>query len=174
MIKQQYYTREKSGLYSLNPGYNTIAKSESLEDAFVVKLLQEYCFYEAPFKLLNEKNYDKFPKAYTCINAPSGELVLGCSFFVPIDYEGKRSTYFTHNYVIPEKEKNSFIKNPEKIAYASGFKSSFDRTKGSILQEVTTIETNRLENDFTDLLHQLKIDKKTFKQLIMACFMSVL
>lgn len=176
MIKQQYYTRERRGIYSPNPGYNTVAKSEALDEAFVKNLLQEYCFYEIPLELLNENDYSKFPKAHTCINIPSGELVLGSSCFIPKDYEGKRSTYFTHNYVVSESEKDIFIKNPEKIMYASGFNYSFDMEKSSILEEVKTIEMNSSEDTFSSLsglLKELKIDGKTFKQILMACFMSV-
>ena|GEM_PF-2412841 len=177
MIKQHYYTRGKYGIYSDNPGYDTVAKSMGLSDEFIKEVLHKYCFYEIPAELLNESNYDKFPKAFTVFNIPSGEMVIGRTSFVPRDFEGKRSTFFTHNYVIPKEEKEEFIKNPNKIIYADGFKSSYDDVVSSVLDDIKSIELESEEmgfSSFSDLLSKLKIKENTFKEMVMACFSSVL
>lgn len=177
MIKQHYYTRGKYGIYSENPGYDTVAKSTGLSDKFIKEVLHKYCFYEIPVELLNESNYDKFPKAFTVFNIPSGEMIIGRTSFVPRDFEGKRSTFFTHNYVIPKEEKEEFIKNPNKIIYADGFKSSYDDVATSALDDIKSIELESEEMGFSslsDLLLKLKIKENTFKEIVMACFISVL
>lgn len=177
MIKQHYYTRGKYGIYSDNPGYDTVAKSMGLSDEFIKEVLHKYCFYEIPAELLNESNYDKFPKAFTVFNIPSGEMIIGRTSFVPRDFEGKRSTFFTHNYVIPRDEKEEFIKNPNKIIYADGFKSSYTDVASSVLEDIKSIELESEEmgfSSFSDLLLKLKIKESTFKEIVMACFISVL
>lgn len=176
MIKQHYYTREKRGVYSDNPGYDTVAKSMGLSDEFTKEVLHKYCFYEIPTELLNENNYDKFPKAYTVFNIPSGEMVIGRTSFVPKDFEGKRSTFFTHNYVLEKKEKEQFVKNPNKIICADGFKNSYNIADGGILEDIRRIEMESNEIGFStlsDLLAELKIEENTFKEIVMACFISV-
>lgn len=177
MIKQQYYTRGKYGIYSDNPGYDTVAKSMGLSDDFIKEVLHKYCFYEIPTELLNESNYDKFPKAFTVFNIPSGEMIIGRTSFVPRDFEGKRSTFFTHNYVVSKEGKEEFIKNPNKIIYADGFKSSYDDFASSVLDDIKSIEMESDEmgfSSFRDLLLKLKIKESTFKEMVMACFISVL
>ncbi|MFL0252495.1 hypothetical protein ACJDT4_18955 [Clostridium neuense] len=177
MIKQHYYTREKHGLYSDNPGYDTVAKSKGLSDAFVKDVLHKYCFYEIPAELLNENDYDKYPQALTAFNIPSGDMVIGRTSFVPKDFEGKRSTFFTHNYVISKEEKEDFIKKPNKIICADGFKSSFNNMNNSVLEELSNIEMENKNVDFLyfkELLKKLKINENTFKEIVMACFLSVL
>ncbi|MCD2347927.1 GAP1-N2 domain-containing protein [Clostridium guangxiense] len=177
MIKQHYYTREKRGIYSDNPGYDTVAKSMGLSDEFVKEVLHKYCFYEIPVELLNESNYDKFPKAFTVFNIPSGEMIIGRTSFVPKDFEGKRSTFFTHNYVLGRKEKEEFIKNPDKIIYVDGFKNSYNIAYGGVLEDIRSIEMESMEmgfSSFQDLLTKLKIEENTFKEIVMACFISVL
>lgn len=177
MIKQHYYTRGKYGIYSDNPGYDTVAKSMGLSDDFIKEVLHKYCFYEIPAELLNESNYDKFPKAFTVINIPSGEMIIGRTSFVPRDFEGKRSTFFTHNYVVSKEGKEEFIKNPNKIIYADGFKSSYDDVASSVLEDIKSIELESDEmgfSSFSDLLLKLKIKESIFKEMVMACFISVL
>lgn len=177
MIKQHYYTREKRGVYSDNPGYDTIAKSMGLSDKFVKQLLHKYCFYEIPAELLNESNYDRFPKSHTVLNLPSGEMIIGRTSFVPRDFEGKRSTFFTHNYVLSEEEKLDFIENPNKIICADGFKKSYNIADGTVLEDIKRIEMESSEMGFSsldELLEELKINEDIFKEMVMACFVSVL
>lgn len=176
MITKHYYTRERRGVYTNYPGYSTVAKSEKLSDAFVKKVLENYCFYEIPFELVNETAEDKFPLAYTCFNTEEGCMVLGSSSYITKDYEEKRSTYFTHNYIIPKDEKEAFIRNPIKIIYASPFTYSFNIESSNVLPEIeaTELETSEFKfSSFECALKELKISEKVFKQLVMACFMSV-
>lgn len=177
MIKQHYYTRAKSGVYSDTPGYDTVAKSMGLSDDFIKEVLHNYCFYEIPSELLNEENADKFPKAYTVFNVPSGEMVIGRTSYVPKDFEGKRSTFFTHNYILDKKQKEEFIKDYNNIIFADGFKNKFEAGDSSIIEDVKKIEMESSEMGFSsleELLSELKISTNTFEEIVMACFLSVL
>lgn len=48
MITQQMYTRERRGVYRATEGFDTVAKSESLDNNFVKKILHPFCLYDAP------------------------------------------------------------------------------------------------------------------------------
>lgn len=168
MIKQHYYRRYGIGIYDIE------VKSKELSDAFVKKVLRKYCFYEVPASLSKESDYSKFPKAYLCYNTMDGEMVLGCSSFIPENDESEKRGFCTHNYVIPKNEKGIFIENSEKIIYAAGFYS--DLSENKILDEVYDIEVEAkhdIDYSLPELLFELGIKGKTFKQLILACFTAV-
>lgn len=179
MIQQQYYTREKRGIYSTTPGYDSIAKSKGLEDNFVKNILHPFCTYDVPTELNNkgEKDTEKFPKAFTCFNAENGELVIGQAVYVGADYTGMRNTFFAHNYVIPKDEKEEFVINPHKFFAIKSFKSSYEIEKGEVIPEVSlgdiAEKTESSIATITEVLKELGINEELYKKLIYALFMSV-
>lgn len=50
-ITQQMYTRERRGVYRATEGFDTVAKSESLDNNFVKKIIHPFCLYDAPAEL---------------------------------------------------------------------------------------------------------------------------
>ncbi|MBU3144308.1 hypothetical protein [Clostridium sp. CF012] len=186
MIQQHYYTRDKKGLYSDTPGYDTIAKSKGLEDKLIKGVLHDYCFYEAPFELIQEENLNRYPKALMCINIPSREMVIGCSSFVGKDYTGERNRYFTHNYVVSEVQKEFYIRNPERI-FQAAFKmpvficdlllTDEHGLSKTFLDEIIDIPIYKQSHEFfakDQFFKELNIQKGTYKKILSACFDSVL
>lgn len=175
MIDQHYYTRDKKGVFSKTPGYDTVAKSSGLENEFIINTLQDLCFYEAPSALVGEEDIFKYPEAlfYASIG---NKMIIGQSIFGGKDYTGQRNRYFTHNYIIPEKERENYIENPEKIIYASGFQRDYDMEKGSTLDQVVEIPLNTQQDCFRsveDMFSAAGINAEIFVNLIKACFKSV-
>lgn len=173
MIEQQYYTREKRGIFSSTPGYDTIAKSSGLEDEFIKDTIHSLCFYSAPAFLAGEEDLSKYPKALFYANTGDGEIVIGQSVFAGKDYTLKRNRYFTHCCVIPESERKLYIENPEKIVYASGFVENYDMEKGTSIESLREIKIDRtydVFNSIEDLFLAVSIDKNTFINMVKACF----
>lgn len=186
MIQQHYYTRDKKGLYSVTPGYDTIAKSKGLNDELIKGVLHNYCFYEAPFELIEEENLNKYPKALMCFNVPSKEMVIGCSSFAGKDYTGQRNRYFTHNYVVSEVEKEFYIRNPERIFHAEFKTPVFNYSlladdshemSETFLDELADIPSDKHSPEFftkDQFFKELCIEESMYKKLLSACFDSVL
>ncbi|MBZ9635041.1 hypothetical protein [Clostridium sp. FP1] len=183
MIQQHYYTREKKGLFSDTPGYDTISKSKGLKDKLIKEVLHNYCFYEAPFELIEEEDLNKYPQALMCFNIPSREMVIGCSSFAGKDYTGQRNRYFTHNYVVSQVEKEFYIRNPERIFHAEFKMPIFelhggDNKRGeTFLDELTDIPMDKQSHEFfkrDKFFKELGIQEIMYKKLLSACFDSVL
>ncbi len=175
MIAQHYYTRDRKGVFSKTPGYDTVAKSSELENEFIINTLQELCFYEVPSPLVGEEDIFKYPAALFYANVEN-KMIIGQSVFGGKDYTGQRNRYFTHNYIIPEKEREIYIENPEKIIYASGFKRDYDIEKGSMLQQIREIPLDNRDNCFNSIENMFSatgINTEIFTSLIKACFKSV-
>jgi hypothetical protein len=173
MIEQHYYTRDKSGIFSKTPGYDTVAKSINLDDEFIINTLQDLCFYEAPADLAGEEEISKYPKALFCINTEHNKMVIGESAFAGKDYTGGRNRYFTHNYIISEEEKHIYIKNPERIIYSEGFLHNYDINKGHIIPEIKGIRENknlRTASFIEEMFNRTSINKEIFINLIKASF----
>lgn len=171
MIEQQYYTRYKKGLYSNNPGFDTVAKSEGLEDEFIKRVLHPLCIYEAPLDLIGEEDTLKYPKALYCVNCDEG-LIIGQATFCGKDYSGNRNTYFVHNYIIPENEKAIYLENPDKIIYMDNFKVNWDFNFKKEIEEILETSYNKeseVNLSFEELKNKLKIKDERFKQLVLAC-----
>lgn len=175
MIDQHYYTRDKRGIFSKTPGYDTVAKSKGLEDKFVINILHELCFYEAPAKLAGEENIFKYPSALFYTNAEN-KMIIGQSVFGGKDYTGQRNRYFTHSYIISEERKEYYIENPEKIIYSSGFVRNYDIEKGNMLPQIWNIELSgncQHFNSIEQMFLAANMDRRIFINLIKACFQSV-
>lgn len=173
MIEQQYYTREKKGIFSTTPGYDTIAKSKGLENQFIKNTIQNLCFYDAPAFLAGEKDIKKYPRALFYVNTEDGKIIIGQSVFAGKDYTLKRDRYFTHCYVIPESESRIYIENPERIIYSSGFVENYDVDKGTFIESLQEIRIDRTCDTFSsieDLFLAASMDKNIFTNMIKACF----
>lgn len=177
MIQQHYYTRDKKGVYSNTPGYDTVGKSINLEDDFIVDVLHNLCFYEAPSILAGEEDITKYPQALFCVNTRDNRMIIGQSVFAGKDYTGNRNRYFTHNYIISEKERENYIENPEKIIYLNDFVNNYNVDNGKVIPEVseTSIEKNAESfSSIDEMFSKTGIEKKTFKKLIEASFNAAL
>ncbi|MFJ5713574.1 hypothetical protein [Neobacillus sp. NPDC093127] len=176
-IQQQIYTRERGGIFHATDGYDTIAISEGLDKALVKKYLHPFCMYHAPKTLTErgEKDASLYPEAVTIFQPETGELVIGQSVFVPADFTGQRSTFFTHNYIIPEGMKDDWIKHPDMIFQLNDFKTSYDVGLGKVLAERETVDHGGMDilSVKNTLLDVLGITEVHFKQLLFAVMSSI-
>ncbi len=173
MIEQHYYTRDKSGIFSKTPGYDTVAKSINLEDEFIINTLQDLCFYEAPADLAGEEQTFKYPKALFCVNTEQNKMIIGESAFAGKDYTGGRNRYFTHNYIISKEEKHVYIENPERIIYSEGFLHNYDINEGHIIPEIQEIKENKnlsSTSSMKEMFNKASINEEIFVNLIKASF----
>lgn len=173
MIQQQYYTRERRGIFSKTPGYDTVAKSKELHKEFIIDTIHDLCFYEAPALLAGEEDMLKYPSALFCVNTEDNQMVIGQSVFAGKDYTGERNRYFTHNYIIPKEEKEKYIENPERIIYSTGFAQDYNVEEGMIIPEVSDIKIRQVEEKFSsieEMFLNVGISNELFVYLIKACF----
>jgi hypothetical protein len=173
MIQQHYYTRERKGIFSRTPGYDTVAKSKGLYEGFITSTLQGMCFYEAPASLAGEEDTLKYPRALFCVNTEDDKMIIGQSVFAGKDYTGQRNRYFTHNYIISEDERDKYIANPDRIIYSSGFAREYDIEKGMVISEVSEIARSKNDdcfNSIEELFLATGMNIELFTNLIKACF----
>lgn len=175
-ILQQYYTRGRQGIFRSNEGYDTVAKSPGLDNQFIKKTLHPFCVYDAPRQLQEraESNTRLYPEALVCFRAESGEMVLGRSVFVGADFTGQRNTFFSHNYVIPGERRDEFIKEPANVFGLRAFEHSHGDMSGKELPELANLPYQAgLAGDRKQLLRQMEIDERLFKQLLYAVMSSL-
>lgn len=173
MIQQQYYTRERKGIFSRTPGYDTVAKSKGLNEEFITSTLQGLCFYEAPASLVGEEDTSKYPRALFCVNTEDNKMIIGQSVFAGKDYTGQRNRYFTHTYIISEDERDKYIVKPDRIIYSSGFAREYDIEKGIIISEASEIARSKNDdcfNSIEDMFLATGMNSELFINLIKACF----
>lgn len=184
LIQQQLYTRERSGIFRGTEGFDTVAASDGLDSVFIKKQLHPFCGYDAPAELTSrgEKEVSSYPSAIHIFHTDGGDTVLGRSIYQPVDFTGLRSAFLTHNYVISSARQDEIVTH-----YRSYLEADFaDRYYQEIgrqlpeLEQIPQIPQSRqhLQNNPSDLtaeklLHELKFDEKSFKQLLFAVMTSV-
>ncbi|MCQ1528572.1 GAP1-N2 domain-containing protein [Lutispora saccharofermentans] len=178
MIEQQYYTRERRGIFRSAEGYDSIAKSKGLNDNFIKKYLHPFCFYSPPKSLeeIDERDISKFPQCLTCFQVESGELIIGNTSYVGADFTGLRNTFFTHNFIIPGNEKEGYLKDFNRLIFAEGFASSYDIEKGKLIEQISRLQyddAGDLKANKRVLTEKLGITKEIFKKMLYAAFMTV-
>jgi hypothetical protein len=177
-ISQQYYTRERKGLFRSAEGYDSIAKSNNLDDNFIKKYLHPFCFYDPP-RLLDDKDHrdsSKYPESYMLFHLETGDMVVGRSVYVDADFTGLRSTFFTHNYVIPKERCEYYTKNIEKAIFSGGYVSSYNIENGTSIPEIEELPYDPSEDfngDGVEFLKQIGIDEDIYKRLVYAVFTSL-
>jgi hypothetical protein len=177
LIQQQMYTRERCGIFHATDGYDTIAISKGLDQAFVKKYLHPFCMYHAPKTLMErgEKDASLYPKAVTFFQPETGHLVVGQAVFVPADFTGQRSTYFMHNYILPSSRKEEWVQHPERLFQLEDFATSYDTSNGKVLPEKEELESGTINCLLYKevLLEELGISEGQFKQLLYAVMSSI-
>ncbi|MDK8183677.1 glycosyltransferase [Paenibacillus sp. UMB4589-SE434] len=177
-IQQQMYTRERRGIFRSTEGYDTIAKSKGLDPNWIKKALHPFCVYDAPAELSarGEKEDTAYPKAMHLFHNDTGQMVLGRSVYRSTDFTGLRSTFFTHNYVIPA-DRIADIVNKSHSWLDVLYIDSYDIEQGMELAELDTLPTAEQRggapSDPIAWLESIGIGEKLFKQLLFAVMSSV-
>ncbi|GAA0374233.1 glycosyltransferase [Paenibacillus motobuensis] len=184
MIQQQLYTRERSGIFRGTEGFDTVAVSDGLDAVFIKKLLHPFCGYDAPTELASrgEKEVNSYPPAIHLFHTEGGETVLGRSIYQPVDFTGLRSAFLTHNYVIPPARQDEVVShygNYLNADYAEKYYTEIGRQLPE-LDDIPQKSQNQqhMQNNPTGLpaeklLQEIKLDEKSFKQLLFAVMTAV-
>lgn len=170
------YTRERRGVYRSAEGFDTVAKSEGLDNNFVKKILHPFCVYDAPAELISrgEKDESRYPSALHIFHTENGETVVGCNRYQATDFTGQRSAFFAHNFVVPAARADEIIRNYGDWLHAD-FAGEFRGEPGMSLPELNAIPVGRRERPREPLavLKSLKIDESLFKGLLQAIMTAV-
>ncbi|MEW4371125.1 hypothetical protein [Paenibacillus kandeliae] len=196
-IQQQLYTREKSGIFRTTEGYDTIARSPGLDPSLIKKAIHPLCSYDAPAELQakGEKDASLYPSALQLVRLENRDIVLGQSVYVPTDFTGLRSAFFTHNYMIPSALGEDWVHHYDRWLNTA-FVEQYDLEQGSELPELNELPmraegqmniagdavsssasaavsspTNTIQPRV--LLDQLQIDDGMFRQLLGAVMSAI-
>ncbi len=176
MIAQQMYTRERRGVYRATEGFDTVAKSESLDNNFVKKILHPFCLYDAPAELAarGEKNEELYPAALHLFHTETNDTVIGQSRYLAADFTGQRSAFFAHNFVVPPIRSEEILEGYGDFLHAD-FAGSYAGELGGTLPELTAIPVSQQEQKPHPLsiLRGLGITEELFKTLLQAVMVSV-
>ncbi|WP_052429335.1 hypothetical protein [Paenibacillus borealis] len=176
MITQQMYTRERRGVYRATEGFDTVAKSESLDNNFVKKILHPFCLYDAPAELAaqGEKDEELYPAALHLFHTESNETVIGLNRYLAADFTGQRSAFFAHNFVVPPIRSEEIVEGYGEWLHA-GFARSYEGEPGGTLPELADIPVEPREGaaDPLTVLGSLGFTEQLFKALLQAVMLSV-
>ena len=175
-IAQQMYTRERRGVYRMAEGFDTVAKSESLDNNFVKKVLHPFCLYDAPAELVTRGERDEtvYPAALHLFHADNGDTVIGQSRYQATDFTGQRSAFFAHNFIVPASRAEEIVQSYGDFLHAD-FATSYEGELGGTLPELSSIPVMRKDRrpDPIAGLRLLGIDEELFKALLQAVMLSV-
>ncbi|WP_251417890.1 MULTISPECIES: glycosyltransferase [Paenibacillus] len=184
MIQQQLYTRERSGIFRGTEGFDTVAVSDGLDAVFIKKQLHPFCGYDAPAELASrgEKEVSSYPPAIHLFHTEGGETVLGRSIYQPVDFTGLRSAFLTHNYVIPSARLDEIVThyvNYLNADYAEKYYTEIGRELPELddipqkSQKQQQAKNSPISLTAEKLLKEIKLDEKSFKQLLFAVMTAV-
>jgi len=176
-IQQQYFTRDREGIFRTSEGFDTVAKSPSLDNTFIKSVLHPYCLYKAPQELLarDEANEELYPESFVVFHADNGDMVIGRSMYIGTDFTGQRSASFTHQFIVPKESKGLFVREPNRLFRIRGFRSSYDIRDGKSIPELDELDYDP-EYDVAEqdkLLAESGIDAALFQQLLHAVMTSI-
>ncbi|WP_379144012.1 glycosyltransferase [Paenibacillus sp. sgz500992] len=175
-ITQQMYTRERRGVYRATEGFDTVAKSESLDNNFVKKIIHPFCLYDAPAELAarGEKNEELYPPALHLFHTETNDTVIGQSRYQATDFTGQRSAFFAHNFVVPPTRAEEIIQGYGDWLHAD-FAGSYEGELGGTLPELADIPALQREGqaDPLTVLRSLGFSEALFKALLQAVMISV-
>jgi hypothetical protein len=169
------YTRERQGIFRAAEGFDTIAKSQGLENNWIKKVLHPLCMYDAPAELASrgEKNEKAYPDAVHLVRTENGDVVLGRSIYKAADFTGLRSAFFTHNFVIPAGHGEGTADYKQWLN--TTFADSYDIEQGMELPELGTLPADKIYPSVApaSVLSELDIDEQIFRRLLYAVMMSL-
>lgn len=175
-IRQQMYTRARSGVFRTAEGFDTVAKSDSLDNTFIKKTLHPFCVYDAPAELTarGEKDESRYPAALHLFHAENGDTVIGRSVYVATDFTGLRSAFFTHNFIVPASRTDEIVHKFGEWLHAD-FAGGYAGEPGGTLPELESVPVRKdwSRPDPLAVLQPLGVDETRFKALLQAAMASV-
>ena len=153
MAFQHFYSRvpARVSMYNKCDGFDTFAHSNGLTREFIERELlivyqDKLSKTDMPFVRKGEIK----PVYYQCC-VKSGKLVQGCITYLPLDYTGERSAYFTHSLVFTDEEAKDLLVDTNKTIFNTKvFKT--DISEFNITSPLSSPNNNYPEIDYiTDL-----------------------
>lgn len=175
MIEQQYYTRARKGLSLEAEGYDTVAKTPLLKLGYIKKNIHPLCHYDIPAELQTrgETDESKYPPNFLIFPTHTGEMIVGQAVYKNKDFTGRYPTFFMHNYVLSEKEKRRYVKDPEKLFGITNFATSYRETSTSELATLAAVSYEGSNPYFQDkalLFAKIGMTDALFHKLMYATF----
>jgi len=180
MAYQHFYSRvpARVSMYNKFDGFDTFAHSQGLTREFVERELSivyqdKLSKTDMPLVRKGEIN----PVYYQCC-VKSGKLVQGCITYLPLDYTGERSSYFTHSLVFTDEEAKLLLTNVDNTIFNSDvFKkdiSEFNITSNQASPNNNYPELNYVTNPMTEVQGiYKKYNPETVKNFIGAILLSL-
>ncbi|SDD59336.1 hypothetical protein SAMN02799630_03806 [Paenibacillus sp. UNCCL117] len=174
-IQQHYFTRAREGVFRTNEGFDTVAASPGLDALFIKSALHPYCYYKGPREKPDGAEGAEYPAALAVYHADNGDLVVGQTVYVPADFTGQRSAFFTHQYVVPAALKDEWVRYPERIFATEQFAVHHDARLGKELPELQEPPTPgaAASPEPDQLLAGLGLTRDSFEQLLVSVMASV-
>lgn len=115
MAYQHFYSRVPSrvSLYNKIDGFDTFAHSAGMDREFILGELS--AVYTGLLDIHNpiKIRRGEIPVVYTQAALPSGRLVHSSVKYLPTDFTGERSAYFTHSLVLNEGERAAVLRQAD-------------------------------------------------------------
>ncbi|MFO1443236.1 hypothetical protein KDN24_08410 [Bacillus sp. Bva_UNVM-123] len=175
-IQQHMYTREREGVFTSSPGYDTIAVSKGLDHLFIKNIIHPLCTYYPPKELtsIGERDEGKYPKSKLITITETGELILGQSVYKDSDYTGERETFFTHNYIVPKERVCDYLYSTEAVFGKLSFQTKYDLASGKQLEELDNLPSEKITfKPLNSILAEIQISPEQFQQLVFALISSL-
>ena len=119
MAFQHFYSRvpARVSMYNKFDGFDTFAHSKELSREFIereLSLVYQDKLSKTDMPLVRKGEIN--PVYYqSCVK--SGKLVQGCITYLPLDYTGERSAYFTHSLVFTDEEAKSILTDVDNTIF---------------------------------------------------------
>jgi hypothetical protein len=166
-ILQHIYTRERKGMYSAGPGYDSIAKSENLfDDLYIKNVLHPMCFYQEPTTIEDTKNY---PDILSIFSPDKDSIVITNTSYKQKDYTGYRSAYFSHQFIFTGDYKQLLLSDISRGIYIEEFIRDWDVSRGIDIPQIKHVAFNRKKSEeivIDNYLYSLGIEREKHKEFI--------
>ncbi|MCL2386296.1 MAG: hypothetical protein FWC89_01985 [Defluviitaleaceae bacterium] len=113
----------------MSAGYDTVAKSPALADAFVKEKIHPYCVYSGGGA-----------DVLTVAHFSCGKMLLSQAVHVPADFTGQRTAFFAHNYILQGATAGNALSDISKLLNTR-FETTYDINNGGELQDIANLES---------------------------------
>lgn len=180
MAHQHFYSRvpARVSMYNKFDGFDTFAHSQGLTREFIERELTIVYADKLSKNDMSIVRKGQIKPVYYQVMLKSGKLVQSCLTFLPLDYTGERSAYFTHTLVLTDEEKRQALVDYNNTMFNKElFKtdiSSFNITSPNATPINDYEELNYTSNKLKDIQGiYKKYDPELVKEFIGAILLSL-
>lgn len=158
-VEQHMYTRARRGIFRQSEGYDTIAVSAGLTNAFIKENVHPYCTY-SPSRMLQKMNAPArdYPKAISIVHFPCGRMLLGQAVYIASDFTGQRTTFFAHHYILPPEMVADVLADIGSFLPRVKFLTEYDTAQGGVLDALDCLPVSEKHHGLSDAAVPQNID----------------